>query len=214
MPNFRAELKFIGRGLAPVAGLDEAGRGAWAGPLVAGAVVLPPPTPSLRRTLRMVDDSKQLSASAREKCAETIKAVALAHAVGAVEPGELDALGMTCATHEAMARALAGLCIAPAALLIDAFPVPVCPLPQQAIVRGDAYAFSIAAASILAKVARDAIMRELDEMLPGYAFARHKGYGTPGHQTALRVRGVSVAHRRSFAPIRAMLAYQAEGIVP
>ncbi|MBI5878848.1 MAG: ribonuclease HII [Chloroflexi bacterium] len=206
MPGFRAELRYHGRGLAPVAGLDEAGRGAWAGPLVAGAVILPPPTPALRRALRQVNDSKQLSAAAREFCAALIRTVAVAAAVGMVSPAEIDEMGMTRATREAMSRALAGLTVAPAALLIDAFPLPSSALPQQAIIRGDSYAFSIAAASIIAKVTRDALMRELDTTWPGYGFAHHKGYGTVNHHAALRAIGVSVVHRRSFAPIRALLA--------
>jgi len=205
MPTFRAELKFIGRGLSPVAGLDEVGRGAWAGPLVAGAVILPPPTPALRRALRAVDDSKRLSAIAREECAAVIHATAIACGVGSVPPDEIDQLGMTRATRTAMMRALAALPVAPAALLIDAFPLPDSALPQRAIIRGDAYAFSIAAASIIAKVTRDALMRDLDGTMPGYGFAAHKGYGTAAHHAALRACGVSSAHRRSFAPVRALL---------
>ncbi len=204
MPTFAAELKFQRQGLALVAGLDEVGRGAWAGPFVAGAVILPEPTRTLRRCLKSVDDSKRLSAEQREECAAIIRAHAPAHAIGVVRASEVDALGLTLATHEAMSRALAALIVQPQALLIDAFPLPGSRLPQRAIIRGDSYSFCIAAASIIAKVERDAMMRALDEQFPQYGFASHKGYGTATHQVALRAYGPSPVHRRSFAPIRAL----------
>jgi ribonuclease HII len=204
MPSFSAEGRFHQRGLQRVAGLDEVGRGAWAGPLVAGAVILPHPSPALRKALVHVNDSKLLPRAQREACAETIRA--LAFGVGIVTVTELDTLGMTRATREAMRRALASLAIEPHALLIDAFPLPDSPLAQRAIIHGDSHSYCIAAASIIAKTARDDMMRALDEDLPAYGFGAHKGYGTPAHQRALREFGPSAAHRGSFAPIRALAA--------
>ena len=206
MPSFSAERRFHAKGLPLVAGLDEVGRGAWAGPLVAGAVILPEPSPALRKALRHVNDSKQLPRPQREQCAEAIRTVALAHGIGVVSVNELDALGMTRATRTAMGRALANLAVAAQALLIDAFPLPDSPLPQRAIIRGDSSSFCIAAASIIAKTARDDMMRALDVDFPDYGFGVHKGYGTPEHQRALRDHGPSSAHRTSFAPIRDLLA--------
>ncbi|MBI1802264.1 MAG: ribonuclease HII [Chloroflexi bacterium] len=210
MPNFHAESRFHRLGLSRVAGLDEVGRGAWAGPLMAGAVILPEPTRALRRALQSVNDSKQLRPTARETCAAIIREQAVACAVGLVSANELDALGMTAATRLAMSRALATLCAQPQALLIDAFPLPASPLPQRAIVRGDGWSFSIAAASVIAKVARDALMRGLHEQYPHYHFHANKGYGTAAHHDALQRYGPSAEHRRSFAPV-ARLAGQPEG---
>jgi ribonuclease HII len=206
MPSFAAERRFHARGLLLVAGLDEVGRGAWAGPLVAGAVILPQPSPALRKALVHVNDSKLLPRAQRERCAEAIRSVALAHGIGVVSVSELDALGMTRATRTAMSRALANLTVAAQALLIDAFPLPDSPLPQRAIIRGDSASYCIAAASIIAKTARDDLMRALDADFPDYGFGVHKGYGTPQHQRALRAHGPSTVHRRLFAPIRELLA--------
>ena len=188
-----------------VAGLDEVGRGAWAGPLVAGAVILPPPSAALYNTLIHVNDSKLLPRARREQCADAIRTVALAHGIGVVSVCELDALGMTRATRTAMTRALANLMVAAQALLIDAFPLPDSPLPQRAIIRGDSSSYCIAAASIIAKTARDDMMRALDVDFPHYGFGVHKGYGTPEHQRALREHGPSSVHRRLFAPIRDLM---------
>ena len=206
MPSFSAECRFHAKGLSLVAGLDEVGRGAWAGPLVVGAVILPQPSPTLRKALVYVNDSKLLTRARRERCAEVIRSVALAQGIGVVSVSELDALGMTCATRTAMARALAMLSVSAQALLIDAFPLPDSPLPQRAIIRGDSSSYCIAAASIIAKTARDDMMRTLDLDFPDYGFGVHKGYGTPEHQRALRAYGPSRMHRRSFAPIRDLLA--------
>jgi len=206
MPSFSAERRFYAKGLPLVAGLDEVGRGAWAGPLVAGAVILPKPTPALRKALWHVNDSKLLPRAQREQCAQAIRTVALAHGIGVVSVSELDALGITRATRTAMGRALANLTVAPQALLIDAFPLPDSPLPQRAIIGGDSSSYCIAAASIIAKTARDDMMRALDVDFPDYGFSVHKGYGTPEHQRALRDHGPSSAHRISFAPIRDLMA--------
>jgi ribonuclease HII len=204
MPNFTFERQYYRRGLSLIAGLDEVGRGAWAGPLVASAVILPPPSTALRKELGIVNDSKQLSPPQREACAIVIERVAVAWAVGAVEAAEVDGLGVTRATHEAMRRALAGVGVSPQALLLDAFPLPLAAVPQKAIIRGDALSYSIASASIMAKVARDAIMRELATRFPAYGFQNHKGYGTSAHQAALLDYGPTHEHRHLFAPVRAL----------
>ena len=202
MPSFVAEKTFQRQGLTLVAGLDEVGRGAWAGPLIAAAVILPKATRALQRALASVDDSKRLRPAQREVCALLIRAEAIAAAVGIVSVTELDALGVALATRTAMQRALAALPIQPEALLLDAFPLPAVSLPQRAIIRGDSFSVSIAAASIIAKVERDALMRQLHEQHPQYGWVSNKGYGTAAHHTALQTHGPSPEHRRSFAPIR------------
>jgi ribonuclease HII len=201
MPSFVAEKQFQRQGLILVTGLDEVGRGAWAGPLVAGAVILPVATRALRRALAMVNDSKQLRPAQREECASVIRAQAIATAIGIVNVLELDALGIVKATRAAMRRAIVALNMQPQALLIDAFPLPDCNLPQRAIIRGDSHSFSIAAASIIAKVERDAMLCQLHAQYPQYQWASNKGYGTAAHQKALREFGPSPEHRRSFAPV-------------
>lgn len=182
-------------GARRVAGVDEVGMGPLAGPVVAAAVVLPD-----RVELPGLDDSKQLSPAQRERLAAAIRAQAEALAIGEVWPAELDRLNVYRAGLEAMRRAVAALAPAPDHLLVDARTVPGVGCPQTALVRGDARDGSIAAASIVAKVHRDAIMRRLDAEHPGYGFARHMGYPTPDHLDALRRLGPSAVHRRSFAP--------------
>ncbi len=204
MPNFIAERKFQRQGHLRVAGLDEVGRGAWAGPLVAGAVILPEPTRALRKCLATVDDSKLLRPEPREECAVVIREHALACGIGVVSVVEIDAFGMSVATQQAMHRALTALRVQPQALLIDAFLLRASALPQRAIIHGDSYSFSVAAASIIAKVTRDAIMRELAEQYPQYHFDSNKGYGTPAHQSALKQFGPLPLHRHSFSPIMAL----------
>lgn len=213
MPTFVAEKQFQRQGLILVAGLDEVGRGAWAGPLVAGAVILPKPSRPLQRALAMVNDSKQLSPLQRETCASVIRTHATAVAIGSVPVAELDTLGIVNATRTAMRRAIAALYTPPQALLLDAFPLPQCDLPQRAIIRGDSYSFSIAAASIIAKVERDAMLCQLHEQYPQYQWARNKGYGTAAHQQALREFGVSPEHRRSFAPISQLVLWSHNQLV-
>jgi ribonuclease HII len=194
-----------------VAGVDEVGRGAWAGPVVAGAVILPRVSRirhwrSLRalRELAQARDSKLLSPAQREALFEPIRAAALACATGSAGREEIDHLGIIRATQLAMQRAIQRLVPAPDALLIDAIKLPCFDLPQSAIIHGDQRSLSIACASILAKVTRDRWMVELDARLPGYAFAQHKGYGTAQHRAALAKLGVSPEHRLSFAPIAEM----------
>jgi ribonuclease HII len=154
------------------------------------------------RELRGARDSKLLSPKQREELIEPIQAFARAYAIGAASCAEIDALGIVPATRLAMKRALAALSPQPNALLIDALTLPDLHLPQRGIIRGDQLSLSIACASILAKVARDRLMVELDGELPGYGFARHKGYGTAQHRAALEKLGASLAHRMTFAPIR------------
>jgi ribonuclease HII len=183
-------------GVRLVAGVDEVGVGPLAGPVVAAAVVLGDDV-----DLPGLDDSKRLSAAARERLAREIRERAVAWAVGEVEPREVDRLNVYRAALEAMRRAVAGLAVAPDHLLVDARRIPGLDTPQTALVDGDARDGSIAAASIVAKVHRDALMIGLDRRFPGYGFAKHKGYATREHLRALRALGPSGVHRRSFAPV-------------
>jgi ribonuclease HII len=183
-----------------ICGVDEAGRGPLAGPVVAAAVILDPARPIIG-----LADSKKLSAGKREKLAVEIRARALAWHVAEATVEEIDALNILQATLLAMQRAVAGLALMPTEVLIDGNRCPRLDLPMRAIVGGDATVAEISAASILAKTVRDAGMLELHGQLPQYGFDRHKGYGTADHLAALRVHGPSVAHRRSFAPVREQL---------
>lgn len=183
-----------------VAGVDEAGRGPLAGPVFAAAVILPD-----GHSL-VVADSKRLSPRRREVLSPQIRACAVSWAIAGASAAEIDALGIHRASLLAMARALGALEPAPARGLIDGRFVPSGRIPCTAIVGGDATVAAISAASILAKVARDAWMCELDRRYPGYGFARHKGYPTAGHRAALAALGPCTEHRRSFAPVRELLA--------
>lgn len=202
-PTLRRERHLWAGGYCQVAGLDEAGRGAWAGPVVAGVVVLPPNREDVATLLAGVDDSKRLTPAEREALLPLIEAVALAVGTGQATPAEIDACGIVAATRLAMERALASLHCSPDYLLIDHLTLPRLSIPQEAIVRGDARVLSIAAASVVAKVTRDRMMVALDDRYPGYGFARHKGYGTAAHQEALHQLGPSPIHRRTWAPVRA-----------
>lgn len=194
------ESSYWARGVLEVAGVDEAGMSPLAGPVFAAAVILPPGW-----KLAGVDDSKKLDPATRERLAARIRETALAWAIGRAEVEEIDALNIYRAGLLAMRRAVEGLTRTPQALLIDARRIPEMPFEQVAIVKGDARSLSIAAASILAKTARDAFMVELDSRHPGYGFARHKGYPVPEHLRALERLGPCPAHRRSFAPVRKVL---------
>lgn len=185
-------------GVRFVAGVDEVGVGPLAGPVVAAAVILPDDA-----NLPGLDDSKRLDARTRERLATSIQAQAVAVGVGAVEPAEIDRLNIYRAALQAMARAVAALGQVPEHVLVDARTIPGIPMRQTGIVHGDARDASIAAASIVAKVHRDALMRRLDGVYPGYGFARNVGYPTPAHLEALRRLGPSTIHRRSFAPVAA-----------
>ncbi len=205
LPDLTQESAFWSQGCARVAGIDEAGRGPWAGPVVAAAVVLPP-TPEVALRLAGVRDSKQLSPQQRERLFPLIQAVALTWGVGIVSAEEIDALGILPATRLAMQQALAALTTPPQALLVDAVRLPEIPLPQRPLIHGDSLCLSIAAASIVAKVTRDRLMIQMDALYPGYGFARHKGYGTRIHAQALASLGVCALHRHSFAPVRRIIA--------
>ncbi len=197
-------------GLRYVVGIDEAGRGAWAGPVYAAAVCLPPPTPQLAETLAGVRDSKQMTARQRERLAIIIKEQAVCWGVGYAAADEIDALGINPATRLAMERALHMMATAqpgfePEFLLLDSLPWNLPHERYQSIIHGDRRSLSIAAASVLAKVTRDETLVEMDAEFPGYGFAIHKGYGTAAHQIALKSLGVSPIHRRVYAPIRRLL---------
>ena len=203
-PTLAHERRLRAQGVWPVAGLDEAGRGSIAGPVTAGAVVLPHDPPDCPEA--PIRDSKRLTPAQRERALRHIESVALAVSVGHCYAHEIDEIGIAPATRLAMRRALESLPLEPAYLLLDAFPLPSVATPQLAIVRGDATCTSIAAASIVAKVARDRHMAEQDERHPGYGFARHKGYGTAEHLRNLERLGPSTIHRRTFAPLKPKLA--------
>ena len=185
-----------------MAGLDEAGRGASAGPVVAAAVVVPPNSGLvLPALLGQVDDSKRLSPAVRERLEPEIRKCALSVGVGSVPADEIDRIGIVPATRLAMLQALAALTVQPAHLLLDYLTLPDVRLPQWGIPHGDAICFSIAAASIIAKVTRDRWMVGQELVYPGYGFARHKGYGTAVHQAALGRLGPCLIHRRTFRPV-------------
>ena len=198
-PDWSYEREHWRRGYFRVAGVDEAGRGAWAGPVTVAAVILP--GAAAEYPFR---DSKQLSAAQRETFAAQVREVAVSWAVEHAWPDEIDRLNILGATHAAAARALARLDPAPQALVTDYLKLRT-DLPLTAPPRADALSYSVAAASLLAKTERDRLMLDLDAQHPGYGFAGHKGYGAPAHRASLRDLGVSEAHRRSFAPIRALL---------
>jgi ribonuclease HII len=200
-PDLDVEHELIGDDCSLIAGLDEAGRGAWAGPVVAGAVILPLDRHDLAEALVGVRDSKQMTPTQREFWALTIRQIALAVGLGVASSQEVDQLGLIAATREAMARAIIDLGKQPEHLLIDHLPLPEIPLPQTVLTRGDARSLSIAAASVIAKIARDHMMVDLDEHHPGYGFARHKGYGTAQHRAALAHLGPCPSHRFSYAPV-------------
>lgn len=208
MPDLALETELLLKGYARIAGLDEAGRGAWAGPVVAAAVILPLDQPQQLQALITagVNDSKQLTALQRLRLVPLIEAAAVAIGVGGASPFQIDREGIVPATKAAMERAIAMLNPPPQALLIDAINLKsLIPLPQRSLNYGDSLSLSIAAASIIAKVSRDRLMRGLDERHPGYGFARHKGYGTRAHHLALKALGVSEAHRKSYAPIQKLM---------
>ena len=185
-----------------VAGVDEAGRGPLAGPVVVAAVILDP-----ARRIRGIADSKQLCEADREQLAPRIRERALAWSVMVVDVAEIERLNILGATLAGMQRAIATLTVPPTLALIDGNRVPNdLPCPARAIVGGDASQTAIGAASILAKTARDALMRDYDTVHPGYGFARHKGYGTPEHLAALEHLGPCPIHRRGFAPVRRLIA--------
>ncbi|MGH6955476.1 MAG: ribonuclease HII [Caulobacteraceae bacterium] len=184
----------------PVCGVDEAGRGPWAGPVCAAAVILPP-----KRAPKGVDDSKKLSAPRRAALEVEIKANAVAWGVGFASVEEIAELNILHATGLAMRRAVLAMAVAPAFALVDGNYAFVLPCPVKTVVGGDGIAVSIAAASILAKTARDRLMAEMDEVYPGYGFSSHKGYRAPIHAEALLRLGPSPIHRMAWAPVKLAL---------
>jgi len=186
-------------GFAAIAGVDEAGRGCLFGPVYAAAVILDPDKP-----IQGLNDSKQLDEETREELAPKIRDRALAWAVASASAAEIDRINILQASRLAMKRAVESLPVAADYLLVDATTVDL-PLPQEALIKGDARCRSIAAASILAKTARDTKLKELDVTYPGYGFAKNKGYGAPDHLAALRKLGPTPEHRKTFAPVRNLL---------
>ena len=212
LPTFDREQELHKRGFKCVAGVDEAGRGPLAGPVVAGATVLP--RDFAWKYFGQLNDSKQLTAKKREELCEVIKENA-AWGLGVVSHLEIDEMNIRRASWEAMRRALVDLIARfptknPAYILVDGLPVREMewPWPYEALVKGDTRSTSIAAASIVAKVARDEFMAQMDEEFPGYGFAAHKGYPTRAHYAALRELGACAIHRRTFAPVRAEIVRQ------
>lgn len=209
-PGLTNEVLLAEQGARCVAGIDEAGRGCWAGPVVAAAVVLPPAVLQYPDLLAGIDDSKLLSADQRTSGSARIRAHARAVGVGVAPAFLIDAFGILAATRLAMLTALLALDCPVDALLIDAVRLDGLSLPQQVLIRGDACSLSIAAASVIAKVTRDRLMATADSAFPGYGFARHKGYGTALHHQALQARGPCLLHRLTFRPVAAIVAAQQE----
>ena len=198
-PTTKLESDLWKGGLLYVAGLDEAGRGALAGPVAVGAVILPSDKTLLSRALSGARDSKQLTPLARESLAPLIKELALTWSVGFADSDEIDSQGIVRATRLAAIRALHQFSIAPQYLLTDfRLELPQLDISQTSIVKGDAQCLSIACASILAKTERDALMRDLDSRHPGYELGKHKGYGTQAHRSAMMQLGLSSVHRKTF----------------
>ena len=207
MPTFDLERGLQREGFSLVAGVDEAGRGPLAGPVMAAAVILPQGFISSDECahlswLSLVDDSKKLTPLQRKRALRHIQRQAIAIGVGAAEAAEIDSRGIAEATRRAMSRAIDALPLGPSYLLIDFVQLPECGIPFHAMAHGDSLCYSIAAASIVAKVTRDRLMMEADALYPGYGFSRHKGYGTRYHLRQLSLKGPSPIHRRSFRPLR------------
>jgi len=201
MPDLSLESGLHRRGIRFVAGVDEAGRGPLAGPVVAAAVILSPDLTGAEPWLQFLDDSKKLSPARREHAVDVVRQHALAVGVGLVGPEDIDAMGIGRAALAAMLIAVGQLSLEPGHLLLDYIHIRECPFTYDTIVKGDSRSYSIAAASNVAKVARDQLMVEAEETYPGYAFARNKGYPTRSHFERLRELGPCPIHRRSFAPV-------------
>jgi ribonuclease HII len=207
MPDMKLESALRARGPRLIAGVDEAGRGPLAGPVAAAAVILPP-----RFRCPGLDDSKKLGRAKREELYARITGnPAVVWAVATADHDEIFRLNILRATHLAMRRAVAALAVGPDHCLVDGLPVRDFPWPHDAVVGGDGRSLSIAAASIIAKVSRDRLMRELDAEFPQYGFASHQGYGTKAHLEALRIHGPCRCHRRSFQPV-AQLTLPFDGV--
>jgi ribonuclease HII len=207
-PTFEREAALWNAGRTIVAGIDEAGRGPLAGPVVAAAVVFPPNTKSIRG----LRDSKLLSPVKRERLAGVVRARAMAIGVGAASVREIDRLNIRRATILAMQRALSRLGLTPTGVLVDGLFLPELGRPHEAIVDGDVHCQSIAAASVLAKTVRDALMRRLAVRHPDYGWADNKGYGTPEHLEALTLRGPTRHHRQSFEPVAQLVLFPSSAV--
>lgn len=204
LPDFSVETEIASGARLLIAGVDEVGRGTLAGPVVAGAAILPGPVPS--EYAKIVNDSKKLSADQRQRSYTWLIDWCLSYGVGACTADEIDAMGIVPATKLAMSRAIAELEPQPDHLIIDAVELSSVAIPQTAIIRADSRSQSVAAASIIAKVTRDKLMANVfDTEYPGYGFAAHKGYGTAFHMNALKELGASPIHRRSFKPVKDVL---------
>lgn len=200
-PTFQHEAELWAVGHRQVAGTDEVGRGSWAGPIVAAAVILPPGF-----ELKIVRDSKTLSPTQREAMFVHVTRNAVAWAVGVVPSDFIDRRGISTANKKAILDSLKKLHVRPDAILVDAVKIEYGKKPVKAVINGDALIASIAAASIVAKVVRDTLMQGEHRLHPEYGFNRHKGYGTPEHEAALRKHGLSPIHRRSFQPMKSLVS--------
>jgi ribonuclease HII len=200
MPSYAFETKILAQREGPVAGVDEAGRGPLAGPVIAAAVIF-----EKKRIPKGLNDSKQMTADARENAYVAIMERAICVGIGEATVDEIDLVNIRQATHLAMARAIRALTTAPTFALVDGNDAPALPCPCDTIIGGDGRSVSIAAASIIAKVTRDRMMQALHEEHPGYGWFRNKGYGTDEHLTALMRLGPCLHHRRSFAPVHNIL---------
>lgn len=199
-PTFEIERRILHQGHSPVAGVDEAGRGPWAGPVVAAAIVL-----NSSDIPEGIDDSKALTEDVRQQIYDRILASGAHHGIGIAEVDRIDQYNILKATLWAMEKAIENLPVLPQYVLVDGNAAPQLKCQIQTIIQGDSKSLSIAAASILAKVTRDRIMCTYEDQYPGYGFARHKGYGTPEHKAALGRLGLTPLHRRSFKPIQHLL---------
>lgn len=195
------EFGLRGQGYSAIAGVDEVGRGCWAGPIVAAAVIMPMGV----GVIEGVRDSKKMTIKKREELSKAIRKSAVAWSVGVVEVEDIDRIGISPANHLAMKKAIEGLHVSADYVLADGWEVRDVRLPQSAFLKGDNKVYSIAAASIVAKVMRDEMLTVLDEIYPEYGFAQHKGYGTKQHREALETHGLTPLHRRSFQPMASMV---------
>ena len=202
MPNLDIEQDVRSVQYKYIAGVDEVGRGPLAGPVVSAAVVLPHDLVGDEDWLSVINDSKKLSESRRQMAYEIISREAVSVAVGITNASTIDSVGILPATISSMFTALRGLEVYPDFVLFDFIPLKDCEYPYRTVVKGDTKSYSISAASIIAKVTRDELMKEADEQYPGYGFSGHKGYGTAKHLDAIKRLGPCEIHRRSFAPIK------------
>jgi len=207
MPGLKLERELYHSGSQIIAGIDEAGRGPLAGPVVAAAVILPKKLCENTPWLNQIDDSKKLSQKRRESAYDLIFNNAIAVAICEETPEDIDKLGIGNATTKAMFQAIQNLDTTPEYLLFDFVPIKSSPLPFRTIVKGDSISYSIAAASIIAKVTRDRYMTRADKEYPGYGFAQNKGYPTKDHLSRLKELGPCGIHRRSFAPVQSVLRF-------